>query len=240
MKKRKAELDAKATPPTKAKVSKPKSENPKIGPSKPTNAKPVIPKDPKTKPTAKKAAQKTPSDADSKAPQSTPKNTNPSALPPAAPKPARSRTPRPKNVTPAQTPPKKVTAKPNNEKLGNEFLHRLFALRKKLYEEHKSLLNTLAGVPQVTTLLQELDGLQTDSKDFKKYLKAYRDILPGSPQNTPQMVSELEGKISQLETRLNDLLEKTIELQDQILLNPPTPTAQSAGNQPNYSPTAPS
>jgi hypothetical protein len=54
------------------------------------------------------------------------------------------------------------------------------------------------------------------------------------------MVSELEGKISQLETRLNDLLEKTIELQDQILLHPPTPTAQSTRDQPNYSTTSPS
>lgn len=95
MKKRKAELDATATPPTLA----------------------------------------------------TPKNTNPSAPQPAAPKPARSGTPPPKNVTPAQTPQKKVAAKPNNGKLGNEFLHRIFALRKKLYEEHKYLLNNPAKVP---------------------------------------------------------------------------------------------
>lgn len=77
----------------------------------------------------------------------TQKNTNPSAPPPAAPKPRQSGTPTPKNVTPAQTLPYKVAAKPNNEKLGNEFLHRLFVLRKKLYEENKSLLDNPAGVP---------------------------------------------------------------------------------------------
>lgn len=235
MKKRKAELDAKATPPTEARASEPKPEIPKTGPSEPANAKPVTPNDPKTKPAPKKAAQETPSPPDQKATQSTPKKSTPPTPPPAAPAPTPVPTPAPKNVTPAQSPPTTVLAKPNNQKLGNEFLHRLFALRKKLFEEHKSLLNTPAGVPEVSPLLEELTGLGTDSKDFKKYLEAYRDILPSSPQNTQQMVSELEEKISQLETRLNDLLEKTIDLQNEILLNPPTPSAQSTGYQPNYS-----
>ena len=137
----------------------------------------------------------------------------------------------PKNLKPAQSSVRKIIAKPNNKKLGNEFLRRLFGLRKKLFEEHKSLLNMAKkNLPQLESLMKELGLVETDAKDFKKYLKAYRDILPESPQNTQEMITELEEKISQLETRLNDLLEKTIEVQNEILLRPPEPVTQSSAN----------
>jgi len=68
-------------------------------------------------------------------------------------------------------------------------------------DEHRSLLKLPNSNSTVSPLLKQLTDLETDAKDFKKYLKAYRDILPESPQNTTQMISELEEKQSQLETR---------------------------------------